>query len=67
MRMEAAARRLGVERIEERSDGKLLAELFEVTAEPRLVNPTFIVDFPRDISDKILVVSHPIGKEMITL
>ncbi len=56
-RMEAAARRLGVERIEERSDGKLLAELFEVTAESRLVNPTFIVDFPRDISP--LAKSHP--------
>ncbi len=49
-RMEAAARRLGVERIEERSDGKLLAELFEVTAESRLIDPTFIMDFPRDIS-----------------
>jgi lysyl-tRNA synthetase class 2 len=56
-RMEAAARRLGVERIEERSDGKLLAELFEVTAESRLVNPTFITDFPRDISP--LAKSHP--------
>ncbi len=49
-RMEAAARRLGVERIEERSDGKLLAELFEVTAESRLLQPTFVTDFPRDIS-----------------
>jgi len=49
-RMEAAAGRFGVERIEERSDGKLLAELFEVTAEQRLMNPTFIIDFPRDIS-----------------
>ncbi len=49
-RMEAAARKLGVERIEERSDGKLLAELFEMTAETRLINPTFILDFPRDIS-----------------
>jgi lysyl-tRNA synthetase class 2 len=48
--MEAAARRLGVERIEERSDGKLLAELFEVTAEARLMNPTFVTDFPREIS-----------------
>jgi len=56
-RMEAAARRLGVERIEERSDGKLLAELFEVTAEPRLVNPTFVTDFPREISP--LAKSHP--------
>jgi lysyl-tRNA synthetase class 2 len=48
--MEKAARRLGVERIEERSDGKLLAELFEVTAEQKLINPTFIIDFPKDIS-----------------
>lgn len=48
--MTAAAKRLGVERIEERSDGKLLAELFEVTAEQRLIDPTFIIDFPRDIS-----------------
>ena len=49
-RMEAAARRLDVERIDERSSGKLLAELYEVTAEPRMIQPTFIVDFPRDIS-----------------
>ncbi len=56
-RMEVAARRLGVERIEQRSDGKLLAELYEVTAEPRMVNPTFITDFPRDISP--LAKAHP--------
>ncbi len=49
-RMEAAGRRLGVERIDERSDGNLLAELYEVTAEPRMINPTFITEFPRDIS-----------------
>jgi lysyl-tRNA synthetase class 2 len=49
-RMETAARRLGVERIDERSDGSLLAELYEVTAEPHMINPTFITDFPRDIS-----------------
>ena len=48
--MEAAARRLGVERIEERPDGQLLAELYEVTAEPQMIDPTFITDFPRDIS-----------------
>jgi len=48
--MEVAARRLGVERIDERSDGKLLEELFEVTAESRLIDPTFITDYPRDIS-----------------
>jgi len=49
-RMEVAARRLGVERIEERSDGKLLAELYEMTAEPLMIDPTFITEFPRDIS-----------------
>jgi len=49
-RMEAAARALDVQRIDERSDGGLLAELFEMTAEPQLINPTFIMDFPRDIS-----------------
>ncbi len=49
-RMVTAARRLGVERIEERSDGKLLAELYEVTAEPRMIQPTFVTHFPRDIS-----------------
>jgi len=49
-RMERAAARVGVERIAERSDGKLLAELYEMTAEPRMVQPTFITDFPRDIS-----------------
>jgi len=48
--MEAAGRRLGVERIEERTDGKLLAELYEVTAEPKLIEPTFVTEFPRDIS-----------------
>ena len=49
-RMEAAARRLGVERIEERSDGKLLEELYEMTAEPLMIDPTFITEYPRDIS-----------------
>jgi len=49
-RMEAAARRLAVERIDERSDGALLAELYEMTAEPLMINPTFITEFPRDIS-----------------
>lgn len=48
--MEVAARRLGVERIEERSDGKLLEELFQVTAEPKMIDPAFITNFPRDIS-----------------
>ena len=49
-RMEKAARALDVQRIDERSDGNLLAELFEMTAEPLMINPTFIMDFPRQIS-----------------
>ncbi|MCD4748418.1 MAG: lysine--tRNA ligase [Thermoanaerobaculales bacterium] len=61
--MEAAARRFKVERIEERSDGKLLAELFEMTAESRLINPTFITDFPREISP--LAKSRPDDPETV--
>ena len=49
-RMERAARKLQVQRIDERSDGNLLAELYEMTAEPLMINPTFIMDFPREIS-----------------
>jgi len=49
-RMEKAARDLDVQRINERSDGNLLAELYEMTAEPLMINPTFIMDFPRQIS-----------------
>jgi len=62
-RMERAAEALGVERVAERSDGKLLAELFEVTAEPRLIDPTFIIDFPRDISP--LAKSRPDDPEIV--
>ena len=49
-RMDKAARELDVQRIDERSDGNLLAELYEMTAEPMMINPTFIMDFPRQIS-----------------
>ncbi|MCG6950077.1 MAG: lysine--tRNA ligase [Acidobacteria bacterium] len=49
-RMERAARKLDVQRIDERNDGNLLAELYEMTAEPQMIDPTFILDFPRQIS-----------------
>jgi lysyl-tRNA synthetase class 2 len=49
-RLEEAAERFGIDRIAERSDGKLLAELFEATAESHLMQPTFITGFPRVIS-----------------
>ncbi|KAA0252272.1 MAG: lysine--tRNA ligase [Acidobacteria bacterium] len=47
-----AARRAGVDRPERFAGkpGKLLAELFEAVAEPHLVQPTFVVDFPAEIS-----------------
>ncbi len=61
--MERVARRLGVERIDQRSDGQLLAELFEVTAETQLINPTFITDFPREISP--LAKSRPDDPETV--
>ncbi|MGV8041573.1 MAG: lysine--tRNA ligase [Thermoanaerobaculaceae bacterium] len=48
--LEASARRFGIAEVERLSSGKLLAELFEATAESRLVDPTFITDFPADIS-----------------
>jgi lysyl-tRNA synthetase class 2 len=49
-RLEAAAGRFDVENAGRLSSGKLLAELFEATAERRLLEPTFIIDFPADIS-----------------
>jgi lysyl-tRNA synthetase class 2 len=36
--------------LEAMNDGKLLAELFESVAEEHLVNPTFITDFPVEVS-----------------
>jgi lysyl-tRNA synthetase class 2 len=62
-RMEAAAERVGVERIHERSDGKLLEEIYEMTAEPKMINPTFIMDYPRDISP--LTKSTPDDPEVV--
>jgi len=48
--LEAAARRFGIDDVARLTSGKLLAELFEATAERNLHDPTFIVDFPADIS-----------------
>jgi lysyl-tRNA synthetase class 2 len=50
VRLEASAARLGVENVPRLTNGKLLAELFEFTAESRLLDPTFVTDFPADIS-----------------
>ena len=48
--LERTAARLGVDDVARLSSGKLLAEIFEATAEPHLVDPVFITDFPADIS-----------------
>src|SRR5262249_48362289 len=47
-----AARRFGVEKPERFTGkkGKLLAELFEAVAEARFVQPTFLTEFPTEIS-----------------
>ncbi len=39
-----------VQEIAAMNDGKLLAELFESIAEERLISPTFITDFPVEVS-----------------
>jgi len=36
--------------VQQRSDGELTGELFEIIAEPHLMQPTFIYDFPTEIS-----------------
>jgi lysyl-tRNA synthetase class 2 len=49
-KLEAAARRFDIKDVARLTSGKLLAEVFEATAERSLQDPTFIVDFPADIS-----------------
>ncbi len=45
-----AARSLGIADVDELSRPKLIDELFSELVEPHLQQPTFVVDFPRDIS-----------------
>jgi lysyl-tRNA synthetase, class II len=49
-RLEAAASRFGIDGPNRLSSGKVVAELFEATSETKLQDPTFIIDFPADIS-----------------
>ncbi|MCI0370093.1 MAG: lysine--tRNA ligase [candidate division NC10 bacterium] len=46
----AAAERLGVPLNPQWGWGKVLGELFEATVEPKLIQPTFILDFPLEVS-----------------
>jgi lysyl-tRNA synthetase, class II len=46
----AYARRLGLELDDNIGHGKLLTELFDAVAEPKLWNPTFITEYPTEVS-----------------
>lgn len=46
----AAAERLGVKKAETLSLGYLQMEVFEAAAEPALIQPTFVTDFPLEVS-----------------
>ncbi|HET6671069.1 MAG TPA: lysine--tRNA ligase [Pyrinomonadaceae bacterium] len=49
--MKEAIRKFGDEKIDlDVLDGVAIAQLFETTAEPQLIQPTFITDFPKTIS-----------------
>jgi lysyl-tRNA synthetase class 2 len=48
--LEQAAKAIGMSFDPKLNDGQLLGQLFEHVAEPRLVNPTFIIEFPTELS-----------------
>jgi lysyl-tRNA synthetase, class II len=48
--LRARVRRLGVEGTQEMGRGKLIDELFGALVEPKLKQPTFITDYPREMS-----------------
>ena len=46
----AKAKEVGIEKAEELSHFKRVQELFEALVEPELIQPTFVIDFPKAIS-----------------
>jgi len=48
--LENIAKKLGIKDIDKMGDGKLLMEIYEEVAEPNIVQPTFILDFPLEVS-----------------
>ncbi len=48
--LERAAEALGIGFDPKLNDGQLLGELFENIAEPKLIDPTFIIEFPTELS-----------------
>ena len=48
--LKAVCKRCGIERLENLSQGELLVELFEETVEEKLIQPTFITQYPVEVS-----------------
>ena len=48
--LRAHGRRLGVERVDDLSRPKLLDELFQALVESKIETPTFVIDYPRELS-----------------
>jgi lysyl-tRNA synthetase class 2 len=48
--LRAAARRVGIEKVEAMSRPKLLDELFGALVESKIVEPTFVIDYPVELS-----------------
>ncbi len=46
----AALEQLDLEPVDRRSWGRMLAQLFEEVAEPHLIQPTFVYDYPLEVS-----------------
>jgi lysyl-tRNA synthetase class 2 len=48
--LRATCERVGIERIENMGHGELLVELFEQTVEEKLIQPTFVTQYPVEVS-----------------
>ncbi len=48
--VQEALQRLGLEPVDRGSWGRMLAQLFEEVAEPHLIQPTFVYDYPLEVS-----------------
>jgi lysyl-tRNA synthetase class II len=48
--LRAICDRLGVEHEPSHGAGKLILEVYEKTTEPNIVDPTFVCDYPREVS-----------------
>ncbi|MEP6992593.1 MAG: lysine--tRNA ligase [bacterium] len=48
--LRAEARRIGIEKVDAMSRPKLLDELFGALVESRIVDPTFVIDYPKELS-----------------